>query len=165
MAHNVELDLIKGMQFRVRTGSAHELTIDASTDVGGVNAGARPMELVLASLAGCEAMDTISMLRKMRQDVTSYSVEVRGTQAPEHPKKYTAIEVTHRLAGNGIGDANVRRALFLSMSRYCPVFAMLSPSVPVRVLYEIRDAEGAVTAVGEVRLDEPGSAADPSGQR
>jgi putative redox protein len=165
MAHDVALDLIEGMRFRVRTGSEHEIEIDASSEVGGVDAGARPMELLLAALAGCGAMDIISMLRKMRQDIAAYRVEAHGAQAVEHPKKYTEIELIHRFTGNAIADASVRRALYLSMSRYCPVFATLSPMVPIRVLYEIRDAAGAVASAGEVRLDHPGSAAEPTQNR
>jgi putative redox protein len=166
MANSVSVELVEKMRFRVRTGSGHEIEIDASADVDGGDGGARPMELVLASLAGCAAMDVISILRKMRQDVSSYGVVARGEAAPEHPKKYVAIELVHRVRGRGIGEANVRRAIYLSMSRYCPVFAMIAPSVPVTVRYEISDDAGqrpggGPVSSGEVRLED----AEPAGQR
>jgi putative redox protein len=154
MANDVSLDLIEKMQFRVRTGSGHEIVVDASPDVGGEDAGARPMEFVLASLAGCAAMDVIAILRKMRQDVVEYSVGAHGETATEHPRRYVSIELTHRLRGAHVAEANVRRAISLSMSRYCPVFAMIAPSVPVTVRYEI-ERGGAPAVRGEVRLDEP----------
>jgi len=158
MVNEATLHLLDTMRFRVRTGSGHEMTIDASPDVGGVNAGPRPMELQLAALAGCASMDVISILRKMRQEVTAYACHAAGETASEHPKRYTHIVVTHRLRGRGIVEANVRRALHLSMSRYCPVFAMLSPGVPITVRYEIEDKAGGALAAGEVGLDEPGAA-------
>jgi putative redox protein len=161
MSHNVELDLLDGMRFRVQTGSGHAIEIDASAEVGGADTGARPMELLLAALAGCEAMDTISILRKMRQDVTSYRVAAHGVTAPEHPKKYTSIAIIHRLGGRAIAEANVRRALLLSMARYCPVFATIAPAVPVSVSYEILDEGGAPVVKGEVRLDDAEPPADP----
>lgn len=158
MAHEVTITLIDELQFRMRTGSGHEVIMDAGSAVGGGDAGPRPMELVLAALGGCAGMDVIAILRKMRQAVRSYEVTAHGETAEEHPKRYVSAVVTHRLAGSGLVEANVRRAIFLSMSRYCPVFAMLSPVVPVAVRYEIRDdASGATVASGEVALDEDGS--------
>jgi len=156
MANETTLTLLDKMQFRVRTRSGHEITIDASADVGGEDAGPQPMELQLAALAGCAAMDVISILRKMRQEVTAYACHTAGETANEHPKRYTGIVVTHRLWGRGVAEANVRRALGLSMSRYCPVFAMLSPGVPITVRYEIGDEAGGALVIGEVGLDEPG---------
>lgn len=163
MPHTVDLELLDGLRFRVRTGSGHEIEIDSGDEAaGGGDGGARPMELVLASLAGCAAMDVMSILRKMRQNVASYRVSTSGERAQEHPKKYTTIEIVHRLAGTGIGEPNVRRAIFLSMSRYCPVFAMVAPSVPVRVRYEISDAAGTMRVTGEIRLDDPDLAEAPA---
>jgi putative redox protein len=156
MAHDVSAELMTGMRFCVRTGSGHEVEIDASTDVGGVNAGPRPMELLLAALAGCGAMDVISILRKMRQQVTSYRVEAHGEQAVEHPRTYVQIDLVHNIAGDGIVERDARRAILLSMSRYCPVFATIAPSAPIAVRYKIADRAGRPSVEGEVRLDDTG---------
>jgi putative redox protein len=153
MAHTVSVDLVEKMQFRLRTGSGHEALIDASIDVGGEDAGPRPMELLLAALAGCGGMDVISMLRKMRQEITAYTVTAGGETAAGHPRMYTGIELVHRVTGVAVGEPSVRRAIYLSMSRYCPVFATLSPAVPVRVAYEIAEPDGSGLRTGEVRLD------------
>jgi putative redox protein len=153
--NSVSLDLVTAMQFRARTGSGHEITVDSTADVGGENAGARPMELVLVSLAGCAAMDVISILRKMREDVTAYHIEATGDTSGEHPRVYTSIELVHAIRGRSMREANVRRAIHLSMSRYCPVFAMLAPAVPVRARYTLEDETGGGIAEGEVTPDEP----------
>ncbi len=152
MSNDISVRLIDKMRFRLHTGSGHDVVMDASSTAGGENAGPRPMELVLASLGGCAAMDVISILRKMRQDVTAYEVSAHGEAAEEHPQRYTSIVVTHHVGGSGLVEANVRRAIFLSMSRYCPVFAMLSPSVPITVRYEINEGEGEIVATGDVEL-------------
>jgi len=140
------------MKFDARTQSGHTLRIDTSEVQGGEGSAPGPMELQLVALGGCGAMDVISILRKMREDVRTYDVRVAAERATEHPKVYTSAVVAHRFTGEGIGEANVRRAIFLSMSRYCPVFNMLAPGVAIRELYEIADtASGEVTA-GEVTL-------------
>ncbi len=155
MASDVTVTLIDAMQFRMHTGSGHDLVLDAGSAVGGGNAGPRPTELVLAALGGCAGMDVIAILRKMRQSVTSYEVTAHGETATDDPKRYVSAVLTHRIAGAGLVEANVRRAILLSMTRYCPVFAMLAPTVPITVRYEIRaDASGATVASGEVAIDE-----------
>lgn len=156
MANDVTVSLLEKMQFRVATGSGHSLVIDASRDVGGEGAGPRPMELQLAALAGCSAMDVLSILRKMRQEVTAYEVSSHGEMALEHPQRYTDVILTHRVGGDAIHEDGVRRAIELSMIRYCPVYAMLSPGVRITERYEIRDVAGNLTASGEV-VAEPAS--------
>jgi putative redox protein len=154
MPKHVNVSLVDKMRFHVRTGDGHEFEVDARPEVGGDDSAASPMDLQLTALVGCGAMDVISILRKMRQDVQSYDVEATGEQAKEHPQKYTHITVTHRIRGRDIDEGMVRRALFLSMTRYCPVFAMLSPTVEISGRYEIADPSGAVTAAGSIGLDD-----------
>ncbi len=150
MAKDVTVSLIEKMQFRVDAGSGHSLVIDASPDVGGAEAGPRPMELQLAALAGCSAMDVLSILRKMRQEVTAYAVSSHGETAPDHPQRYTEVVLVHRVTGDAVREDSVRRAIELSMTRYCPVYAMLSPTVRIIERYEIRDGAGELTASGEI---------------
>jgi putative redox protein len=88
----------------------------------------------------------------MRQDVTAYEVTVTAERAPEHPRVYTSAVIAHRFMGRGIEEANVRRAIYLSMSKYCPVYAMLSPTAPIRETYEIGDEAGGEPVRGEVTL-------------
>ncbi|MFN8558457.1 MAG: OsmC family protein [Dehalococcoidia bacterium] len=138
--------LAEGMSFRIRTGSGHELVLDSAADVGGQDRGPRPMEMVLVALAGCTGMDVISILRKMRQDVTGYEVRVVGAErAPEHPKIYTKVTVEHIVRGHNLAEASVARAVDLSATRYCPVSAMIADGGEVTHTYRI-EREEPVTA-------------------
>ncbi len=125
------------LRFVGRTGSGHEVVLDSAAG----DSGSRPAELVPLALAGCTAMDVISILRKKRQDVTGYAVDAVGVQAEEHPNAFTSIDVTHLVEGNDIEEAAVRRAIELSATRYCSVGSTLaSGEVEVRHGYVIRDA-------------------------
>jgi putative redox protein len=147
-----DLTLVDGMQFVARSGSGHAIPIDAGAASGGDGSAATPVELVLTASASCMAMDAVAILRKMRQDVAGYRVHAEGVRADQHPRVFTSITMTHRLHGRALVPANVARALQLSMSRYCPVFAMLQPGVAFVVRYEVTDdADGSVTAGEAVR--------------
>jgi putative redox protein len=111
-----------GLRFRASTGSGHRLVMD---DVAG-DTGMRPAELIPTALAGCTAMDVISILRKKRQDVTAYAVEARGTQMDGHPAAFTRIDLVHVVEGPELDPEAVRRSIELSATRYCSVGATLS---------------------------------------
>jgi putative redox protein len=128
---------IKGMSF---TGTADTgFTVPLGTDpaVGGENDGFRPIELMAVSLAGCTAMDVMSILRKKRQDITGFEVKVHADRADEHPKVFTAIEIRYLLRGRNIDPSAVQRAIDLSESKYCPAQAMLSKVAPISLAFEI----------------------------
>jgi putative redox protein len=151
------LRLSSGLEFTATTPSGFELRMDSPVDPARPLAGPPPMEMQLAALGGCTGMDTISILRKMRQDVSSYELRLTQTRADEHPRVYTTIGLRHVLRGRGIAEANVQRAIELTMIRYCPVFAMLHHSVEIREWYEITDEETGAVMEGEV-VPEPAPA-------
>ena len=134
------LDL-SGMTFAAQTPSGHSMTLDASAEHGGEDHGPSPMETLLVALAGCTGMDVISLLRKMRQNVTGYEVRVSGVQADEHPRIYTSVDVEHVVTGIGLESAKVQRAVELSATRYCPVSATLSGVGTVQHRATIRSQE------------------------
>jgi putative redox protein len=146
----VTLNLVDGLKFDVQTQTGHTLRIDTNDAGAGGGSGPGPMQLVLAALGGCGAMDVISILRKMRQDVTAYDVSVTAERALDHPKVYRTAVMTHRFRGRAIGEPHVRRAIYLSISKYCPDFAMLSPSIQIRVAYEVQDEAGRTVVCGDV---------------
>lgn len=124
------------------TGSANSgFPIQLGTDpaVGGDNDGARPMELIAIGLAGCTAMDVISILQKKRQDVTAFEVRVHGDRADEHPKVFTKITIEYLIEGRNIDPAAVERAMELSETKYCPAQAMLGKVVPIALKYKITE--------------------------
>jgi putative redox protein len=108
-----------------------DVPIDAETSVGGKNRGPRPKGLLLTSLAGCTAMDVISILRKMRIEPASFSVETEADLTADHPKVFTAVRIVYRLRGKNIAREKVQKAVDLSLERYCGVFAMLSKAAPI----------------------------------
>jgi putative redox protein len=103
-----------GMRFDAQAGSSHHVILDAAEHGGGANQGFRPMELLLVGLAGCTGMDVISILRKKRQHVTGYEVQVRGVRAEEHPMVFVEITVEHVVTGHHIQPEAVARAIELS---------------------------------------------------
>lgn len=117
--------LASGMRFEARAGSGHHVTLDAAEQDGGRDTGFRPMEMLLVGLAGCTAMDVISILRKKRQQVTAYEVQVEGIRADAHPMVFTTIRVEHIITGHHIQPEAVARAIQLSEGRYCGAGAML----------------------------------------
>jgi len=130
-----------GMAFDATATSGHSVTLDADEAVGGHNQGFRPMEMLLVGLGGCTAMDVISLLRKMHQEVTEYQVKVLGSRAEEHPKVYTEITVEHVVRGKKLSPDMVRRAVELSATRYCPASAMLSKAARVVHSFRLIDEE------------------------
>lgn len=118
----------EGLRCEAHTSQGHSLIIDSPL---GTNAGPGPMELVLVALAGCTAMDVISILQKKRQPVTGLEVVVRAERAPEHPKVYTGYELTYVVRGNGVNRTAVERAVALSEDKYCSVGAMLKQAAPI----------------------------------
>ena len=126
-----------GMRFNAEGGSGHHIALDAAEQDGGENTGFRPMELLLIGLAGCTGMDVISILRKKRQDVTGYEVQVRGVRAEEHPMVFVEITVEHVVTGHHIQPEAVARAIALSEERYCGAGAMLGKVAHLIHIYRI----------------------------
>lgn len=111
-------------------------------DMDGVRSDASsPLELLLIALGGCTGADVISILRKKREDVTDYRVEVRGEQREDYPKSFRRMEVRHILTGRGISKTAVEQAIELSTTKYCSVSASLRPTVEIVNSYEIHEAE------------------------
>jgi putative redox protein len=107
------------------------LPIDTSIEQGGNSAGFSPMELLLIGLAGCTAMDVISILEKKRQKVTRFEIKVSGQRASEHPKVFTDILLEYIFGGQSIDSAAVARAVELSETKYCSAAAMLSKAARI----------------------------------
>ena len=77
----------ENMAFTGTADSGFNVQLDANKKVGGEGRGFIPMELMAISLAGCTAMDVMSILRKKRQVVTNFEVRVNAPRAGEHPRR------------------------------------------------------------------------------
>lgn len=116
------------------TPSGHAQVLDTDTERASA---ASPMELLLIALGGCTAVDVVSILRKKRERVTGYHVEVRGTRRDEYPRAFTRLEVRHVLRGRGLSERAVAQAVELSESKYCSVAATLRPAAEIVSSFEI----------------------------
>jgi len=135
MEATVSLD--SGMHFTGVANTGHEVVMDSAAAVGGADSGPRPMELILIGLCGCTGMDTISILRKKRQEVSGLVVKATAQQADEHPKVFTDIALHYVVTGTDVDPKAVERSIELSAERYCPAQAMLAKSVTITTSYEI----------------------------
>lgn len=126
-----------------RTERGHVIGMDADPP-DGEGAAHSPKEALLVALAGCTSMDVLSILRKKRQDATSYEIAVTGEVVEEHPRIFRTITVEHRVAGPVAAEA-LRRSIELSATRYCPVNAMLSASATIEHWYRLTGADGGRT--------------------
>lgn len=135
---NARVSLDKEMAFEAEV-NGHKFMIDADENVGGKDRGPRPKPLLLTSLAGCTAMDVISILRKMRVEVEAFHVDVEANNTEEHPKHYDAIKLIYRFKGKDLPMDKLEKAVNLSQDRYCGVTYMLQKAVDVQ--HEIKVEE------------------------
>jgi putative redox protein len=127
------------MSFSGSAESGFSIPLGTSPDVGGDNDGSRPMELLAIGLAGCTAMDVISIMQKKKQDVSSFEVQVHADLAEEHPRVFTRIVIEYILGGRNIERAAAERAVQLSAEKYCPAQAMFNKIVPVELKITINE--------------------------
>ncbi len=132
-----------GLTFTGTGDSGFSVPLGAKAAVGGDDDGFRPMELIAIGLAGCTAMDVMSILRKKRQDVTDFEVQVHVELAQEHPKVFTEAEIEYFITGHGVDETAVLRAIGLSANRYCPAQAMFNQVMTIELKYHIFNDEGA----------------------
>jgi putative redox protein len=128
-----KVTLKDGMHF-VGELDGFDVPLDADAAVGGHNKGPKPKGLVLTSLAGCTAMDVISILRKMQVEPEDFSVETEAEVTDQHPKVFKHVKVTYRIKGDVPRD-KAEKAVRLSMDKYCGVTEMLRKATTVD--YEI----------------------------
>ena len=116
------------------TPSGHAQVLETNSERASA---ATPMELLLVALGSCTAVDVITILRKKRERVTDYRVEVSGERRAEHPRAYTRMELRHIVRGHNVSEKAVASAIELSGTKYCSVAATLRPGVEIVTSYEI----------------------------
>ena len=131
-----------GMSFEGAGDSGFVQKMDAEESAGGENAAARPMEFIALGLAGCTAMDVISILRKKKQPVTDFKVMLHADRAEEHPKVFSRAVIEYLVTGENVDEAALLRAIELSAEKYCPAQAMLSKAFPMKLSYKILSEDG-----------------------
>ena len=116
------------------TPSGHAQAIETNSTRASA---ATPMELLLIALGSCAGVDVISILKKKRQQVTSYRIEVSGDRRGNFPRSYTRLVVKHIISGRGVSEQAVTSAIELSDRKYCSVAATLRGSAEIVSRYEI----------------------------
>jgi putative redox protein len=107
--------------------------IDAAEGIGGHNAGARPMELLLMGIGGCTAIDVILILKKQRQVIEDFQIRISGNREKiEGTEKTPFREINIQFELKGAIDGNkALKAIQLSMEKYCSATAQLEPSATI----------------------------------
>lgn len=133
----VQVNQNEGIHFIAETESGHEIAMDGAAEIGGQDKGARPMEVVLAGLGGCSAIDVMMILNKSRQSVSNCEIEITAERAEAVPKVFTKIHLFYRVSGNQLDNNKVERAISLSMEKYCSVTKMLENTAVMSFSFEI----------------------------
>lgn len=129
------------MAFEGSASGAFTMPLDTVAAFGGDESGFSPMELLLTGLAGCTAMDVVSILKKKRQEVTHFEVRAQAERAEQHPRIFTRIVVEYIVTGHNIDRAAVERSVELSAEVYCPASAMLGKVAQIEHKITILEAE------------------------
>jgi putative redox protein len=138
----------KELQFVGTANSGFEVRMDSHPSP---ETGASPVEMVAMALAGCTAMDVISILGKQKQEVTAFEVKVHAERSTDYPKVITSAILEYVVIGRGVQEAALRTAIDKSIQKYCPVHAMLKKAFPIDTRYSIFEVgtEGKPTLVLE----------------
>ncbi len=122
-------------QFEAENEQGQIISIDAAQAIGGGGNGVRPMQLLLMGLGGCSGIDVINILKKQKQVIEGFQIEITGSRVEnEEPSLFESIQVVFNLTGNALGDKKVWRAVELSMDKYCSVAAILEKTA--RITYD-----------------------------
>lgn len=132
---NVVLETVEGdgLVFEAQLGSGTRFVMDSGPQPRGPS----PVEALLAALGACGGMDVIGILRKKRQRVTGYEVVLTGERREDHPRRFTRIEVVHRVRGRDLSASAIADAIRLSDTKYCSIYATLAPAVEIVSRHEI----------------------------
>lgn len=128
MARTAEVTMrwLRDLQFEGGRAGKPAILVDGNSTVA-----TSPIELLLLAAATCTASDIVIILQKQRIKLAALDIAVRGTRRDEAPRRYTAIAFHFTVRGEGADDVKVRRAIDLSLEKYCSVVASLAPDIPI----------------------------------
>jgi len=110
-----------------------------NADDGLESKGMRPKALMLTSLAGCSALDIVSLLKKMRAEVDDFKIDVSAELTDEHPKIYKDVVVTYKFYGKDFKKSKIQKAIDLSVDQYCGVMEMFRKFTTVKIEVEYHE--------------------------
>jgi len=127
------------MKFESTNPSGLNLTIDASPKDGGLGEGYRPKALMLSSLAGCSGLDVASLIKKMKLKVEDFKIEIEASLTEEHPKYYDKVTVEFHFFGSNLNKGKLKKAVDLSVEKYCGVMEMFRHFANVQTVIHYHD--------------------------
>jgi len=133
----VELQRVNNaFHFEAKNENNKTINIDASPTIGGNDNGFRPMELLLAGLGGCSGIDVLHILKKQKIELTDFSIKIEATRKNEQPAIFETINVVFEAKGE-VDEAKLKRAIDLSMEKYCSVTRILEKSATIEYSYKL----------------------------
>ena len=120
----------EALEFAATAPGRPAVVVDANDTVA-----VSPVELLLVAAASCTASDVVLILQKQRVALRGLEVRVRGTRREEQPRRFTALHFVFTVTGDGADEAKARRAVDLSLEKYCSVVASLAPDI--RISYDV----------------------------
>lgn len=131
---------IDSVSFVGESDSGHAVVMDGAPESGGRNIGMRPMELLLIGMGGCSSFDVVTILKKARQPITDCVAEITAERAETVPKVFTKIHVHYVVTGRNLAANQVKRAINLSIEKYCSASLMLGKTAEITHDFEVREA-------------------------
>ncbi len=141
MTMRVTLSKVGPAAFEAEGGSGGKLVVDGAPSMGGEGRGMRPMELLLAAIASCSAMDVVAILKKQREPLEDLRIEIEGERAEGVPAPFTHMKLIF-IARGAVDEHKLKRAVTLSVEKYCSVRATLAPHVEVRFEARLEAGDG-----------------------
>jgi putative redox protein len=121
--------------------NGHPLILDANKESGGENRGPRPKHLMLVALAGCTAMDVVSLLEKMRIKLAGLRVTVAGDITDDHPKHFIRMHIIYNFSGKDLAMEKLKKAVDLSQQKYCGVSATYRKAMELTSEINVAESE------------------------
>lgn len=133
MGNQITTKWLGEMRFESTNPSGHNLFIDAGEENGGKGEGYRPKALMLSGLAGCSGLDVAALIKKMKLDVDDFTIEIDANLTEEHPKFYDKVAMSFHFYGDNLSEKKLKRAVDLSVEKYCGVMEMFRQFADVKV--------------------------------
>ncbi|MCX6257936.1 MAG: OsmC family protein [Bacteroidia bacterium] len=130
MNEEISVSWLENMAFKADV-NGHEIILDSKPEFGGKDLGAGPKTLMLVALAGCTAMDVISILGKMRIIIDKFDVSVSGELTETHPKQYYKMHIIYTFTGKNLPYDKLQKSIKLSQEQYCGVSAVYRKAIQI----------------------------------
>ncbi|MEO0280154.1 MAG: OsmC family protein [candidate division WOR-3 bacterium] len=122
---------IEGLKFKGINEKGEVIILDSK------ESGPSPMETLLIALGGCTGMDVVSILKKMKVNYTYFGMEIEGIRRNEHPRVFEKINLKYFFKGENLDLKKIKKAIELSLSKYCSVANMLNKVSEINYKIEI----------------------------